>query len=190
MSESRLHGGEPMIRAKAYIFAAAMLLFLLLTVTIISAQQVTIREHKKVPVTSKTRLLIVRHSGESLKGNWQMETSDAICLKTKYGREVIVPKLEISEIYRCDRQTDVGFFYGFLIGFTTPFFVAGLSDTPLEDVYVPAPVIGAGCGFVGAIIGSFIDSYEPVDADNLSFGVVTGDFEQGTGIRFQFRYTF
>jgi hypothetical protein len=156
----------------------------------IGAQSVTVHDHKKVPVSKKTRLKIIRDNGVVVQGKWHMETSDAVSIMLKSGREVIVPKDDIAQIYRCKRQTNFGFFIGALTGFTGTVLYYNLKNDTSLNVYVGAPVVGVVCGFIGAIIGSMHQSCEEIDLNNLSYYGSADIFIDRRTVGLQFRYRF
>lgn len=172
------------------IVGVCILLFIF--VQIAEAQSVEIREHKKVPTSKKTQLRIVQKSGVILAGKWQMETSDAVCLKLKSGREIIIAKSDISEVYRCKRQTNFGFFVGFMTGFVTTYLIQNLANSDTDHVFLAPSAVGIGGGLIGAIVGSMHESCEQIDLDEIpNQGVVPShqsDRDRLLGIRLTFSF--
>jgi hypothetical protein len=151
----------------------ALFLGVLLPGQSLKAQSVGIIEHKKVPLSQIAKLKIVGHDGSSITGQWFMETSEAISLMTKSGRKVIIDKTEIAEIYRCERQTNYGFFVGFMSGITGTFFVLAIAGSDEENDYLAAPSIGVLCGLVGAIIGTLHEDCKPIHLEGIDFTLNT-----------------
>jgi hypothetical protein len=156
------------------------------------AQTVTVREHKEVPISRNTKLRIIRTNGIALWGQWHMETSDAICLKLRSGREIIIPKDDISELYECKRNTNFGFFVGTLSGVGITVLVSTLSDYDDQSAYLTGVSVVVASGLIGAIIGSMIESHERISLESLSSKAHGATGQSGEhkpiGLRLSYRF--
>lgn len=168
---------------------AAGIILIVCCGSVAGAQSASTRDDKKIQVSKKTDLRIVRGNGITLRGKWRMETSDALCLRLSSGREVIVPKDDIARIYRCRRNTNFGFFVGVMSGFCASALFLGFGDTEAEDIYLAPAFIMAGCGLFGAVIGSLILSCEEVNINDLAYyGLSDGPVDRlRFGVQFNFR---
>jgi len=153
-------------------------------------QSVQIREHKKVPLTRKATIKIINQNGFTYKGKWQMETAEALSIRLSSGREIIVPKSDIAELYQCETLTNEGFFYGFLIGTVTSVVVIYFMRTDDAGDFLAAPLIGSFCGLVGAVYGSLRESCEPYYFDDVPPGItdVGGSGDRRLGFNLGFRF--
>jgi hypothetical protein len=168
----------------------AVVLLIIFCTSVAGAQSDTARGHKKVTVSKKTKLKIVRDNGNILQGKWSMETSDALCLKLNSGRDVIVPKDDIAQVYHCKRNTNFGFFIGTLSGIFVSALFLKFSDSEVEDIYLTPVFITAGCGLMGAVIGSMHLSCDEVDINDLTYyGVSDAPVNQLMfGVQFSYRF--
>ena len=155
-------------------------------------QSVQIRDHKKVSLDRKTTLKIVKNDGLTLKGKWRMESVEAISIRLSSGKEVIVSKSDIAELYQCRTLTNEGFFYGFLIGALTTAIIIYFDKAQPRDasIFFASSLVGAFCGLIGAVYGSLRESCEQCYFDDLPPGITTtgnrGNFRPELGLCFRF----
>lgn len=139
----------------------------------VGAQEVSIISHEKKPIWRDTILRVTRKDGSALQGKWHLESSDALCLKLKSGREILIPKEDISEIAQCQTMTNEGFLIGATIGLVTAAVVANISQGGSGNIVDPdhLPAIATACvlsGLVGAVIGSMTKECEKIDLFDLT----------------------
>ena len=154
--------------AKSIIFTALIILYMFLSQEA-WGQSVKIREHPRVPFTHKMSLKVVKNDGAVLKGKWSMETTEAISIQLPSGRQIIVPKSDIAELYECKTRTNEYFYYGFLIGTVTSAIIIYFTRAASDDasVFLGAPPIGVAAGLIGAVIGSLSQSCEQFHFDDF-----------------------
>jgi hypothetical protein len=101
-----------------------------------------------------------------------------------------VDKTEIAQIYRCERQTNYGFFVGFMSGLTGTFFVLAITGSDNENDYLSAPSVGVLCGLVGAVIGTFHEACEPISIDGVTITSNPNPYDESRRWGLRLSYSF